>query len=219
MRRLGGLTLLVALALPAARAPAPGDAPVALLLRGVPADAALAALATEAGVDLVYSPALVGARPVWCGGAGWTADRVLRCITDAVGLDFVRRSSGTVVVTERVVEAAPPARGLGVWGRSWTFRRAYYDVLPALGVTQLGAFTLDRPEADRLPPRLAFDVGIALARTVAGARVELAADVANVLGRRDVLDWWLHPDADGALVPVTRTLPGRQPSLRLRVTR
>jgi len=59
---------------------------------------------------------------------------------------------------------------------------------------------------------------VAYTRVLAGGRrVELAIDVANVLDRRNVLDWSLRPDGD-ALAPYTRTLPGIQPSLRLRVS-
>ena len=39
------------------------------------------------------------------------------------------------------------ARGLGVWGRTWALRRAYYDVLPARGTDALGTFGLGTPEA------------------------------------------------------------------------
>ena len=110
------------------------------------------------------------------------------------------------------------ARGLGVWGRSWALRRAYYDVLPAVGTSALGAFGLGAPGSDRLAPLVTLDLGLAWTTSLAGARTELAVDVANALGRRNVLDWSLRPDAEGTLGAVTRTLPGAQPSLRLRVT-
>ena len=109
------------------------------------------------------------------------------------------------------------ARGLGVWGRTWALRRAYYDVLPAVGTDALGAFGLGTPGADRLAPLVTLDLGLAWTARLAGARAELAVDVANALGRRNVLDWSLRPDAGGELGAVTRTLPGTQPSLRLRV--
>jgi hypothetical protein len=112
------------------------------------------------------------------------------------------------------------ARGLGVWGRSWAFRRAYYDVLPLYaGTTVLGGFDLSRPDRDRLPPLLNLDVGLAYSWTLRGGQtVELAFDIVNVLDRRNVLDWSLRPGEDGSLTPYTRTLPGAQPSLRLRVS-
>jgi|GEM_PF-436707 len=106
------------------------------------------------------------------------------------------------------------ARTLAVWGRAWAYRRAYYDVLPAYGAAGV---PLDAPDADRLPPLWTTDLGLAYTRAVGPSRVELAFDVTNVLARRDVLDWSLRPDGEGGLTPVTRRLPGRQPSLRLRV--
>lgn len=110
------------------------------------------------------------------------------------------------------------ARGLGVWGRSWAYRRAYYDVLPAVAGAAIPGVAFDRPEDDRLPPHLALDVGLAVTRLLGDARrLEVAADVANVLGRRNVLDWSLRPDGAGGVVPWTRTLPGVQPSLRVRL--
>ena len=111
------------------------------------------------------------------------------------------------------------ARGLGVWGRAWAYRRAYYDILTVhSGSPSLGGVALDRPEDDRLSPLVVVDLGVAYEQALGGSRrVEVAADVANVLGRRNVLDWSLRPDGAGGLAPLTRTLPGVQPSLRVRV--
>ena len=109
------------------------------------------------------------------------------------------------------------ARALGVWGRSWALRRAYYDVVGA-GADAVGGVALDRPGDDRLPPLLTLDLGAAWALPLGdGRRLELAADVANALGRRNALDWSLRPDGAGGAVPVTRALPGVQPSVRVRL--
>ncbi|MEM6328386.1 MAG: carboxypeptidase-like regulatory domain-containing protein, partial [Bacteroidota bacterium] len=75
---------------------------VDLVLRGVPARDALAQLAEAARMDLVYSSSLVQNRRVWCGGERAAPEAVLGCIASAVGLDFVRRSSGTYVLVEQV---------------------------------------------------------------------------------------------------------------------
>ncbi len=129
-----------------------------------------------------------------------------------LGLDVLaagRRDAGLLV----------RARALGVWGRTWALRRAYYDVLPALGVEAEGPFPLDRPEGDRLAPLLTLDLGVAYALPLGdGRRAELAFDVANVLDRRNVLDWSLRPTPDGSLEAEARTLSGVQPSARLRVS-
>ena len=142
-------------------------------------------------------------------GGRWVPAAWAEPVRATLGLDVLAwgRRDGTGLLVR--------ARGLGVWGRAWAYRRAYYDVLPAAGSAPVAA----RPEDDRLPPRLALDVGLAYTRRLGGARrVEVAADVANVLDRRDVLDWSLRPGPDGALAPVTRRLPGAQPSLRVRVS-
>ncbi|MGB3544144.1 carboxypeptidase regulatory-like domain-containing protein, partial [Rubrivirga sp.] len=98
-----GLCLLAALV---AITPSRAQTGEGIVFRGVPANQALAAVADRAGIDVVYSTALVGDRPVWCGGSGWQAEDLLRCITEAVGLDFVRRSTGTYLVTAPVVDRA-----------------------------------------------------------------------------------------------------------------
>ncbi|PAP76400.1 hypothetical protein BSZ37_08055 [Rubrivirga marina] len=129
-----------------------------------------------------------------------------------LGLDVLaagRRDAGLLV----------RARALGIWGRTWALRRAYYDVLPALGVDAVGPFALDRPEGDRLAPLLTLDVGLATTLPLGGARrAEVALDVANVLDRHDPLDWSLRPGPDGTPEAVTRDFSGIQPSLRVRVS-
>ncbi|MEM8559968.1 MAG: carboxypeptidase regulatory-like domain-containing protein [Bacteroidota bacterium] len=111
-------------------------------------------------------------------------------------------------------------RGLVVAGRSWAFRRAYYDLLPTFsGRMAAGGVDLSRPDEDILPALLTVDAGLAYTARIRGARVEVAAEVANVLGRRNVLDTSvvLGRMARGSATSV-RTYPGVQPSLRVRLT-
>ena len=146
-------------------------------------------------------------------GGQWTAAPWEEPLRASAGLDVValgQRGGNSLQLR---------ARGLGIRGRSWAFRRAYYDVLPARGTDQLGTFRLDAPGGDRLAPLLTLDVGAAYTRRLGdGRRLELAFDVANVLDRRNVLDWSLRPAGDGGYRAEARTLPGLQPSLRLRIT-
>ncbi|MEM7786555.1 MAG: carboxypeptidase regulatory-like domain-containing protein [Bacteroidota bacterium] len=147
-------------------------------------------------------------------------DRLGRRWTPAPWAEPVRATADLRVLVAGAPEAGltARARGVGVWGRSWAFRRAYYDVLPAhSGETTLGAFDLTRPEGDRLPALLTLDLGLAYAASVRGTRIEAALDVTNALDRANVLDWSLRPTATGDFEAVTRTLPGRQPTLRLRI--
>ena len=117
MRLRLGLALLALAAISPALAQstaAEPDPAAAFVFRGVPASDALAALAAAGQADVVYSTDLVGTEPVWCGGPGWTTEDLLRCITGGVGLDFVRRSTGTYVVVERVVERVAPGAVVGL---------------------------------------------------------------------------------------------------------
>jgi len=109
-------------------------------------------------------------------------------------------------------------RGSGTWGRSWAFRRAYYDLLtvhedrPELGVGRPGDWTL--------PGLIEVDVGASWRGALGGMALELSADALNVLNRRNVLDYGLLRLADGTdeYVRVPRYLSGFTPSLTLRVS-
>lgn len=120
------------------------------------------------------------------------------------------------------VEAAPRpdlllrARGTGVWGRSWAFRRAYYDLLtvheprPELGV--------GRPGDQTLPPLLELDLGASWSLRRGETGVELSADLLNVLNRRNVLDYGLRRRSEDQagydLLP--RFLTGFTPAISIR---
>lgn len=111
------------------------------------------------------------------------------------------------------------ARGRGAWGRAWAFRRAYYDYLPAHTSASYGLFDLDTPEDDLPRAYLTLDLGLSYERALGPGRLEVGAEVANVLDRANVLDWSLEPSAEepGDFRAVTRTLPGIAPSLRVRL--
>ena len=203
-----------------------------LLAGGAPADP----LAEQAAFLLVEEGRSVGAgarverqSPRWAASAGLAVARTERRSDARFGgrwvpapwAEPVRATLGldVLAVGRRDAGVLVRARALGVWGRTWALRRAYYDVLPALGVDAAGTVAFDRPEADRLAPLLTVDVGVAATLPLGGdRRVELAVDVANALDRRNVLDWSLHPDAAGGVAAAPRALPGVQPSARLRVS-
>ena len=122
------------------------------------------------------------------------------------------------------VEVAPTpgitlrARGSGTWGRSWAFRRAYYDLLTlheARSELQVG-----RPGDRTLPALLELDVGASWAGRLGDLDVELSLDLLNALDRSNVLDYGLRRVADAydefELIP--RHLTGRSPALTLRVS-
>lgn len=110
------------------------------------------------------------------------------------------------------------ARGAGTWGRSWAFRRAYYDLLtlhedrPELEVGRPGDWTL--------PALLEVDVGVSWRGALAGMGLEASADLLNVINRRNVLDYGLVRVADHAdqYVRTPRDLSGFTPALTLRAS-
>ena len=118
----------------------------------------------------------------------------------------------------------------GVWGRSWGFRKAYYDFLgrpsgglmnPTAGEVRvlsgaLHAADFTTPGTDRLPPIYRLDFGLAFRESWNGVDVSARLRVANVLGRDNVADWSLRPGPDG-LTRLPRTLPGFHPSLMIRI--
>ena len=110
------------------------------------------------------------------------------------------------------------ARGAGTWGRTWAFRRAYYDLLtlhedrPELGVGRPGDWTL--------PALLEVDVGASWRGSLGGVEVEVSADVLNVINRRNILDYGLVRVADDRdqYVRTPRYLSGLTPALTLRAS-
>lgn len=111
------------------------------------------------------------------------------------------------------------ALGRGIWGRAWAFRQGYYDYLAAHheGAT-FGMYRIDTPERDRPGALLQVDLGVGYERTLGLGSVQLGLELQNVLDRRNVIDWSLVPDGEGAFVTLARTLPGITPALSLRVT-
>ncbi len=111
-------------------------------------------------------------------------------------------------------------RWQGVFGRSWGFRKAYYDYLEPNPNTPLFApFDLSDPEAHRLPAFSQWDVGVAYSREIAGLGLQARLNLLNVLDRRNVRDWSLRYDeAGGAFVRSVRRSTPFIPTLSLRVT-
>lgn len=108
------------------------------------------------------------------------------------------------------------AQARGVWGRTWGYRQAYYDVLAVHGVTAVEALGL--PETATLPPLAEFDLGLGYGLSVAGTRIEATADLLNVLDRVNVLDYGVRTNGD-TLDRVPRTLLGRHAVVSIRFTR
>lgn len=103
------------------------------------------------------------------------------------------------------------------WGRSWAFRRAYYDFL-ALSPTprSFEPFDLSRPGTHIAPAYHRLDLGFKYQIKTNRMVTSVQVFVINALDRANTYDLSLEPTEAG-LQTLPRTLPGRQFSLSLRV--
>ena len=107
--------------------------------------------------------------------------------------------------------------GHSIWGRSWGFRRAYYDYLaPQASPDDYAPFDLNDPSRQRLPPLYQLDLGLSYERTWHDVSVRVQAELLNVLNRRNAFDWSLRKTG-GRYERIARTLPGRHPALSVRI--
>jgi hypothetical protein len=108
-------------------------------------------------------------------------------------------------------------RGEAAWNRAWAFRQAYYDYFGHDPETALHrGFDLSDPDAHRLPALVTVDATTSWTIPLGDARVNLRAEVRNLLDRRNELDRQLLWDGE-ALVAVPRHYPGRAAALAVRL--
>ena len=110
-------------------------------------------------------------------------------------------------------------RANGIWGRTWGFRQTYYDYLAAHnGVAAYDPYVLDNPSDDKLPPIYQIDVGVSYERAFKDVRVQLRADVLNLLNRDNIVDWSLtNVPGTESFEKIDRIMPGITTALSLRV--
>lgn len=105
----------------------------------------------------------------------------------------------------------------GVWGRTWAFRRAYYDYLTSgANSASFAPYNLDDPAQQTLPAHHNVDVGVTYTRSVGPVSVQVRAFVVNLTNRANVFDRSLEPTGDGWST-LSRTLPGRHTTFALRL--
>ncbi|MBX2820521.1 MAG: TonB-dependent receptor [Rhodothermaceae bacterium] len=116
-------------------------------------------------------------------------------------------------------EITTQLRANGIWGRTWGFRQTYYDYLAAHnGATAYEPFVLNNPSDDKLPPIYQVDAGVSYERAFKDVRVQLRADVLNVLNRDNVVDWSLvNTTNTESFEKIERIMPGITTALSLRV--
>lgn len=100
----------------------------------------------------------------------------------------------------------------GIWGRSWAYRRGYYDFLEPLieeGFGYLLPIDPRDPGSDKLETFYQLDAGIGYGLNVGTGRVYVSGKVMNVLDRRNELDRTIVGLGDDMYVH-SRRHPGRQ---------
>jgi Carboxypeptidase regulatory-like domain len=137
------------------------------------------------------------------------------------------------------------ARWRVISGRTWGFRRAYYDFMGAylndvdqvlLSVINVDArkriarqaerYALTNPESHRLPPLAQLDIGLGYSFGLGPIRLQARLDAINILGRVNTADWrflydedrYFGESGDGFLDRGSRELLPRVTTFALRVS-
>jgi hypothetical protein len=104
------------------------------------------------------------------------------------------------VALQPLTRLALSLRWMSSWGRTWAFRRAYYDYVGANDAfetqtpprlqpfveRQVQAYGLRSPRDQRLPAMHRLDVGVAYAQPLGPLRLQARLDVINALAARNV---------------------------------
>lgn len=111
------------------------------------------------------------------------------------------------------------AQWQGTWGRSWGFRKGYYDYLSIRENRSYGQFTFDNPGGDTLPLFSRLNAGVSYNQPLNNSYLRFRLDLFNLLNHKNVLDWWLSPHkaADGTIIykKKERLHAGFMPSLSI----
>ena len=104
----------------------------------------------------------------------------------------------------------------GLYGRSWGFRRAYYDYLepdPSLNLP----FSLSSPQNDKLPAFTQWDFGLAYSKAFDRFSLQSRLNLVNIFDRENVIDWILVRDAQGQVIRRSRSATPFFPTLSIRL--
>lgn len=116
------------------------------------------------------------------------------------------------------------AKWQSVFGRTWGFRRSYYNYLFYQGGESVGDYSFSHPEDDQLSPFHQLDLSFIYKPAFKFADMEVRLDLINLLDRRNTIDWSLQPErteevgTEGQYEKRERTMPGFNPSVSIQVS-
>lgn len=103
----------------------------------------------------------------------------------------------------------------GIWGRTWGYRRAYYNFLLFDESTSELSSRFGNPDRDRLPAYLQTDLTLVWQPSFRAADLEIRTGLVNLMNRKNVLETYLVPvyqnDVQTGYKEEYRTMPGIYP--------
>lgn len=111
-------------------------------------------------------------------------------------------------------------RGQALYGRSWAYRRAYYDFLAQTSTAGDNAPAFTDPGSDRLPAFYQLDAGMQYSRRIHKISMQARLDLLNILDYTNRVHRYLSPTDlnDGQITyrPDNQVMPGITPVFSLR---
>lgn len=110
----------------------------------------------------------------------------------------------------------------GIWGRSWGFRKAYYDYLATRLDQSYGRYQFNNPAKDKLPLYAQLNAGISYKLTLGDSNLLFRLNAFNLFDHSNVLNWWLLPyngeNGTTKYKKRARTMPGFSTSFSVKFT-
>lgn len=108
-----------------------------------------------------------------------------------------------------------------IWGRSWGFRKAYYDYLAIADAPILQDHDFENPSGDQLPAYHQLNAGVSYNLKLKKGTLQMRMDVFNLLDHSNVMNWWLYPSAANSDEEISyetreRLMPGFSPSVSVK---
>lgn len=112
-------------------------------------------------------------------------------------------------------------RGQALYGRSWAYRRAYYDFLAQTSTPNDNAPAFTDPGSDKLPAYYQLDAGLQYARRFQHFGIQVRFDLLNILDHANRVHRYLSPaDVNGGQITYrshSQFMPGISPVFSLRL--